>query len=334
MKDTAATWTSYMEDKNRDILLTRIQAYKTNLASHQLIYTAFTSAVVIDSAIFNGDSATVFSTDRYTLTSSDRDPRDTTKFIVTNGIYKYRVRFIKAEKSWLIRNFYCKDISRFSFNASPKIVVEQQLPDTTQALMYTYDPENARAYAERHWENGNAAYCDFSNPNGDCTNFLSQCLFKGGWPQDAVWKSKLRRDCPTCRNSTCVAMECYGCRWAVAQDFKYYITHEGRMRVESMAQKGGNLNNVEVRCDAVNVYFREGRISSRSEVATDSSYDATFNCFNREAQKVEISFLYKYKDKQPFLSSVGLTIINDSLVPKPKHFVVGNFSSAPKQMIR
>ncbi|MDR0426624.1 MAG: amidase domain-containing protein [Clostridiales bacterium] len=43
-----------------------------------------------------------------------------------------------------------------------------------------YDREAARAYALRWAYGRNPRYADFSDMGGDCTNFVSQCLFAGG----------------------------------------------------------------------------------------------------------------------------------------------------------
>ena len=42
-----------------------------------------------------------------------------------------------------------------------------------------YDREAALAYADRWALDRNPAYLDFSNLGGDCTKFISQCLFAG-----------------------------------------------------------------------------------------------------------------------------------------------------------
>ncbi|KIL46738.1 amidase domain-containing protein [Jeotgalibacillus soli] len=41
-----------------------------------------------------------------------------------------------------------------------------------------YNPEKAVSYAERWWNSYNPAYPKFEV---DCTNYISQCLFAGGW---------------------------------------------------------------------------------------------------------------------------------------------------------
>ena len=46
----------------------------------------------------------------------------------------------------------------------------------------TYDRAAAVAYAHRHALVPNPAYYNFEKLGGDCTSFVSQCLF-AGWPQ-------------------------------------------------------------------------------------------------------------------------------------------------------
>ena len=48
--------------------------------------------------------------------------------------------------------------------------------------MPTYNRATAVAYAHRHALAPNPAYHDFAKLGGDCTNFVSQCLF-AGYPQ-------------------------------------------------------------------------------------------------------------------------------------------------------
>ena len=45
---------------------------------------------------------------------------------------------------------------------------------------YPYDIPAAAAYARKYALGRNSAYYDFSQLGGDCTNFVSQCLYAGG----------------------------------------------------------------------------------------------------------------------------------------------------------
>ena len=52
---------------------------------------------------------------------------------------------------------------------------------------YTYNVSNAIAYADKYCINYNSAYNSYKGRGGDCANFVSQCLYAGGFKQDSVW---------------------------------------------------------------------------------------------------------------------------------------------------
>ncbi|URZ08951.1 amidase domain-containing protein [Clostridium felsineum] len=72
-------------------------------------------------------------------------------------------------------------------------------PDTRRA--------NAVAYAKQWWNSHNPDYSNYDND--DCTNFVSQCLFYGGMPQDSTWY----------KDST---------SWINVESFANYFTQGGR----------------------------------------------------------------------------------------------------------
>ena len=51
----------------------------------------------------------------------------------------------------------------------------------TPAAAYSYNRQAAADYALQYAENRNAAYGDYTNCGGDCTNFVSQSLLAGDW---------------------------------------------------------------------------------------------------------------------------------------------------------
>ena len=52
---------------------------------------------------------------------------------------------------------------------------------------YTYNVSNAIAYADEYCINYNSAYNSYKGRGGDCANFVSQCLYAGGFKQDSEW---------------------------------------------------------------------------------------------------------------------------------------------------
>lgn len=57
--------------------------------------------------------------------------------------------------------------------------------------MRTYNRNAAVAYAKRWYNERNPEYYDFEQLGGDCTNFISQCLYAGAgemnWTPDTGW---------------------------------------------------------------------------------------------------------------------------------------------------
>lgn len=50
--------------------------------------------------------------------------------------------------------------------------------------IYEPDREKSAAYARKWAYSRNPAYYSFDEPGGDCTNFVSQCLYAGGAPMN------------------------------------------------------------------------------------------------------------------------------------------------------
>ena len=64
---------------------------------------------------------------------------------------------------------------------------EQEMMAASAARSYSYNVANAIAYADRYCINYNSAYNSYKGRGGDCANFVSQCLYNGGFPQDSTW---------------------------------------------------------------------------------------------------------------------------------------------------
>lgn len=52
----------------------------------------------------------------------------------------------------------------------------------------SYDGAKARNYAAKYALSYNSNYSNYNGRGGDCTNFVSQCIYAGGIPTDATWK--------------------------------------------------------------------------------------------------------------------------------------------------
>ena len=64
---------------------------------------------------------------------------------------------------------------------------EQEMMAATAARTYNYNVANAIAYADKYCINYNSSYNSYKGRGGDCANFVSQCLYNGGFLQDSTW---------------------------------------------------------------------------------------------------------------------------------------------------
>lgn len=98
-----------------------------------------------------------------------------------------------------------------------------------------YNRTLAVRYALRHWNNPNPLFAnlDTVGAGGDCSNFTSQCLLAGGWPQDyrrsagdsEWWYRRIGND-PFDRD----ANDWWSCTWALAEgQFRYMQANHGRV---------------------------------------------------------------------------------------------------------
>lgn len=63
----------------------------------------------------------------------------------------------------------------------------EPFPDKMSYRASRYNYKAMADYLEKYWENYNPAYRDFSGKGGDCTNFVSQALYAGGWAHKSGW---------------------------------------------------------------------------------------------------------------------------------------------------
>lgn len=63
----------------------------------------------------------------------------------------------------------------------------QEMMAAVAAGTYSYNVSKAIAYADKYCINYNSSYNSYKGRGGDCANFVSQCLYAGGFKQDSVW---------------------------------------------------------------------------------------------------------------------------------------------------
>jgi hypothetical protein len=98
-----------------------------------------------------------------------------------------------------------------------------------EAATYTYNRQAAVNYALQWWNKANPAYRNFGS--NDCTNFVSQCLYAGGWPMKGWNKWSLS-------HWFYYGYYYYSNTWTVADDFsKFLAVYSGRGQARSLAYK-------------------------------------------------------------------------------------------------
>jgi hypothetical protein len=178
--------------------LTALRGTRSRLAALGEAYTGADTKVTVDSARLRGRTATVGVTESTTLTYAKvrGDEPAATGFTA-----HHRLTFTaRPDGTWqLTRERHTDNGPRpvnepapaaFATPVRPSSVIDAPRAATTypapakpkklgSGTKYRYAA--MAAYAEKYWTNYNTAYRRYSGAGGDCTNFLSQSLYAGGW---------------------------------------------------------------------------------------------------------------------------------------------------------
>ena len=94
------------------------------------------------------------------------------------------------------------------------------------SVFAAYSPSKAINYSNKYALSENALTTLNTGgynvyPNNDCTNYVSQCIYAGGLPQDSQWKSTLS-------HGGRVPHRTDSKKWTVANELKNYLKSSGR----------------------------------------------------------------------------------------------------------
>lgn len=272
-----AKWNKLNDTEVIDSTEKIIEMYKTGLASIKFKFTAYSSKLTLDSIQIDSFSVKLFVKDFFTLTTNDKQSKDSSKYIISSGLANYIFTLTKSNNKWWIKSFVSTDPFRFYFNSKIQIG-EMQFNKSSKPspFSYTYKPDDAVRYAKNYWSSGNTQYCDYSGGGGDCTNFLSQCLNSGGWTQSNDWRSKLKMDCPSCKNwfPSCITQDCYTCNWTVANEFFNYLLSSDRVESSSFPVNSMSEGDI-IQFD----FNGDGYIDHSSIVVEKSTSSGTTNIY-------------------------------------------------------
>ncbi|WP_406445821.1 amidase domain-containing protein [Streptomyces sp. NBC_01613] len=194
--------------------LTALHGTRSRLAALGEAYTDGDTEVTVDSTRLRGRTATVQVTESTTLTYAKirGDEPATTGFTA-----HHQLTFTaRQDGTWQLTRERLTDKGPRPVNepvpatAEPAVRPSAVIDAPRSATTYpapanpknlgtgtTYNYAAMAAYAEKYWRNYNTAYRRYNGAGGDCTNFLSQSLYAGGWKQVAnsaedygTWYSK------------------------------------------------------------------------------------------------------------------------------------------------
>ncbi|MEE0777139.1 MAG: amidase domain-containing protein [Bacillota bacterium] len=97
-----------------------------------------------------------------------------------------------------------------------------------------YTPTKATTYANQWALSHNPFYKSYVGSGNDCTNFISQCIAKGGIPQDYTWRYTLHFDAA---GNHVPMFDVDTNAWSEANDFKNWLTKYA-VKVGSWSRKG------------------------------------------------------------------------------------------------
>lgn len=180
--------------------VTALHGTRSRLAALGEAYTGADTKVTVDSTRLRGRTVTVQVTESTTLTYAKvrGDEPATTGFTA-----HHRLTFTAGpDGTWQLTRERLTDEGPRPVNepapviAAPTVRPGAVIDAPRAATTYpapakpknlgtgtTYKYAAMATYAEKYWKNYNTAYRRYSSVGGDCTNFVSQSLFAGGWKQ-------------------------------------------------------------------------------------------------------------------------------------------------------
>lgn len=179
---------------------------KAILAAHDIRYTGFQTDLKVNNIQVQGDRATVDATEHTVLNlqvgGGDPLAPKTTEYyqdrhltlVLENGQWKlFSNQVLNApgpqppEKDVPLID---KSVTPMSISETNPTTPSKSDPDSQLIAAASLNRSAIVNYAYRYWSNYNTSYRNFNNSGnrgGDCTNFVSQAVLAGGWPQVLGW---------------------------------------------------------------------------------------------------------------------------------------------------
>jgi hypothetical protein len=198
LKATGGVHLAAAQARTESKALTALHGTRSRLAALGEAYTDADTKVTVDSTRLRGRTATVKVTETTTLTYAKirGDEPATTGFTA-----HHQLTFAaRPDGTWQLTRERLTDKGPRPVNqpapaspaapVRPGAVIDAPKASTTYPAPAkaknlgtgtTYKYAAMATYAEKYWKNYNTAYRRYNNAGGDCTNYLSQSLYAGGW---------------------------------------------------------------------------------------------------------------------------------------------------------
>jgi hypothetical protein len=160
------------------------------------------------------------------------NPNDESEQVESAGydIFDLLVEKDSKGKFKILKEELDKDF-RGKYEIAPPKIKDVEVSKSMRGVTGSFDRLTAKKWAiDNVWKPNQSGYVDYSyeGSGGDCTNFLSWSLYKGGWVETNNWF--FHRDGSSCSNmSTCSRSP----SWTGANQFNQYILGPGSTRVSN-----------------------------------------------------------------------------------------------------
>lgn len=167
--------------------------------------------------------------ERYELPSNDGSDE--------GGGINYNFIVSKQNNVWMIESYALSaEMTRWAAYPDPETPIKCETSYSgpqKSALATTYNRSAAVTYATTYVFSPNTSvWCDYSSSGGDCTNFVSQCLYAGGWSKFnngsfCSTGSWYHNGAGKCSNTS--TTKNYSCSWTQAADMKSLLSVSSRV---------------------------------------------------------------------------------------------------------
>lgn len=169
-----------------------------------------------------------------------------------------------------------------------------------------YNPINAYIYAAKYWQTYNTNYPNWHEYGGDCTNFISQCLFAGGMLKTGPTEQPSNNLNYWYSYGNKTDINKVSSSWRGANAFKYYWTNNSK---ESKYFTNYNINAY--------IYGKIGDFVSLINPKTNTAYHTM----------IIIGYSTTNGEKDLICAQHSPNLFNASLLNKKTNFIIFKVTS-------